>query len=100
MAITIAKVKATLTPKERERTRKLMLEEPRVIVVAGAEGTGRNGVMISLHKDYADFRDFISNLRFDSEGYVEDVDSMLIGLQSNMIIKPLSLSYLAGREDV
>jgi len=100
MAVTIAKAKATLTPNEQERAKKLVLEEPRVIFVASADGMGRNGVMISLHKDYTDFRDFMTNLKFNSGGYMEEVDSMLISLQSNTIVKPLSLSYLAKREDV
>jgi len=100
MAVTIAKAKATLTPHEQERAKKLVLEEPRVIFVASAEGMGKNGVMISLHKDYTDFRDFMNNLKFNSEGYMQEVDSMLISLQSGMIVKPLSFSYLAKREDV
>jgi len=99
MAVTVAKAKATLTPNEQERAKKLVLAEPRVIFVASAEGMGRNGIMISLHKDYADFRDFISNLKFNSEGYMEEVDSMLISLHSDMIVKPLSFSYLAGHEE-
>ena len=100
MAVTIARAKATLTPNEQETAKKLLLDEPRVIFMASAEGMGRNRIMISLHKDYADFRDFMSNLKFNSEGYMEEVDSMLISLASNMIVKPLSLSYIARREDV
>jgi len=100
MAVTIARAKATLTPNEQETAKKLLLDEPRVIFMASAEGMGRNRIMISLHKDYADFRDFMNNLKFNSEGYMEEVDSMLISLASNMIVKPLSLSYLATPEDV
>ncbi len=100
MAVTIAKAKTTLTPEEQETAKKLVLKEPRVIFVASAEGMGRNGVMISVHKNYADFRDFMNNLKFNSSGYMEDVDSMLISLKSNTIAKPLSLSYLATQEDV
>ena len=100
MAVTIAKAKATLTPNEQEKAKKLVLEEPRVIFVASADGMGRNGVMISLHKDYQDFRDFMTNLKFNSGCYMEEVDNMLISLQSNTLVKPLSLSYLAKREDV
>ena len=100
MAVTIARAKATLTPNAQEKAKKLLFEEPRVIFIASAEGMGKNGVMISLHKDYADFRDFMNNLKFNSEGYMEEVDSMLISLASEMIVKPLSLSYLAQREIV
>lgn len=94
MAITLARAKATLTRNEQEKAKKLVLDRPQVIFVASAEGMGRNGVMISLHKNYADYHDFISNLRLRSEGYIEEVDTMLISLQSNMIVKPLSLGDL------
>jgi hypothetical protein len=60
--------------------------------VAGAEGMGKNGVMISLHKDYADFRKFMDNLKFNSDGYMKEVDSMLVCLRSGTIVKPLSFS--------
>jgi DNA-binding Lrp family transcriptional regulator len=100
MAVTIARAKATLTMNEQETAKKLVLDEPRVIFVASAEGMGRNGVMISLHKDYADFRNFMDNLKFNSEGYMREVDSMLISLSSSMMVKPLSFSYIAKNEDI
>ena len=45
-------------------------------------------------------RDFITDLKSNSEGYMEQVDFMLIGLQSDRIVKPLSFSYLASRKNV
>jgi len=99
MAVTIDTAKETLTPNEQERAKKLVLDEPRVILAASAEGMGRNGVMISLHKDYADFRRFMNQLKSSSEGYMKEVDSMLISLRSGTIVKPLSVSQLAVLED-
>ena len=98
MAVTIARAKETLTPNEQERAKKLVLDEPRVMFVASAEGMGRNGVMISLHKDYADFRKFMDQLKSNSEGYMKEVDSMLISLRSGTVVKPLSFSHLAVLE--
>ncbi len=99
MAITIAKAKTTLTPEEQEKTKTLVLENPNVIFVASAMGMGRNGVMISLHRNYSDFVRFLSDLKSESMDYMENVDNMLISLTSNSIVKPLSLSYLAGQEE-
>jgi DNA-binding Lrp family transcriptional regulator len=95
MAVTIAKAKVTLTPDEQEKAKKLVLENPQVIFVASAEGMGRNGVMISLHKDYAEYCDFMNNLEFDSGSYMEKVDTMLISLVPSAVVKPLSLANLA-----
>lgn len=100
MAVTIAKAKATLSPSEQEKAKKLVLEDPQVIFVASAEGMGMNGVMISLHKSYSDYRNFMTDLKFKSEGYMEDVDSMLVSLKSPAVVKPLSLAYLANDIDV
>ncbi len=94
MAITIAKAKATLTPDEQEKAKRLVLEDPQVIFVASAEGMGMNGVMISLHKSYSDYRNFISRLKLQSEGYIEEADSMLVSLGSSGFMKPLSLASL------
>jgi DNA-binding Lrp family transcriptional regulator len=94
MAVTLAKAKEALTASEQEKAKKLVLDEPRVILAASAEGMGRNGVMISLHKDYADFRKFMDNLKFNSDGYMKEADSMLISLKSGTVVKPLSFSQL------
>ena len=99
MAITIAKAKTTLTSEEQEKARTLVLENPNVIFVASANGMGRNGVMISLHRNYSDFVRFMSDLKSESMGYMENVDNMLISLMSGDVVKPLSLSYLAGQEE-
>lgn len=95
MAFTLARAKVNLSPSEQEKARKLVLEDPRVIFVASAEGMGKNGVMISLHRDYSDYSNFMSDLRFKSEGYMEDVGTVLVSLTSPAIMKPLSLTYLA-----
>jgi DNA-binding Lrp family transcriptional regulator len=100
MAVTIARAKATLTPSQQEKAKKLVVENPQVIFVASAEGMGMNGVMISLHKSYSDFHNFMINLKFKSEGYMEDVGTMLVSLKSPTIVKPLSLAYLAHDIDV
>jgi DNA-binding Lrp family transcriptional regulator len=95
MAITLAKAKTTLEPDKQERASKLVLTNPSVIFVASGEGMGMNGVMISLHRNYADYVDFMQNLRLGSIGYMEKVDSMLVSLKSSAVIKPLSPAYLA-----
>lgn len=100
MAVTIAKAKTTLSPSEQEKAKKLVVENPQVIFAASAIGMGRNGVMISFHKSYSDFLNFMTNLESKSEGYMEDVDTMLVNLKSPMIVKPLSLAYLANDIDV
>ncbi len=52
---------------------------------------GKNGVMISLHKNYTEYSRFV---REQLPHWVKDYDTMLISLKG-IIAKPLSLRYLA-----
>ena len=93
MAISCVRKKEAITePAEKliEWTRK----HPNIIFAARAEGMGKNGVIISLHKSFTDFYNFVVEaLRYWGED-IQDYDTMLIGLKG-IIAKPLSLRYLA-----
>ncbi len=95
MAISCVKTKTPVGLEEKAE--KWMRKYPNIIFVARAEGMGKNGVMISLHRDYTDYSNFITeHLRYwkdDLEGY----DSMLISLEGR-IVKPFSLKYLGEQE--
>lgn len=68
--------------------------KPNVLFAARVDGMGKNGVMISLHKNYADYADFIREVKMEGEGIITDSDSLLISLKG-FIAKPFSLKYLA-----
>ncbi len=95
MAISSFKTKIE---KDMEGLTKLMLARPNVIFASLGEGRGKNGVIISFHKSYPEFSSFISNLRTEGNDIIDDLDSMLISLE-NQIVKPLSLKYLAELEE-
>ena len=95
MAISSFKLKIA---KDIEGLKKLMMAKPNVIFSSIAEGMGKNGVIISFHKSYSDFSNFISNLRAEGKDMIDDLDSMLVSLE-NQIVKPLSLKYLAELEE-
>jgi len=95
MAISSFKYKVA---KDIEGLTKLMMTRPNVIFSSIGEGMGKNGIIISFHKSYPDFSHFISNLRTEGNDIIDDLDSMLISLE-NQIVKPLSLKYLAELEE-
>ncbi len=95
MAISSFKTKME---KDMEGLTRLMMVKPNVIFASLAEGRGKNGVIISFHKSYPEFSSFISNLRTEGNGMIDDFDSMLVSLE-NQIVKPLSLKYLAELEE-
>lgn len=93
MVITIFK---TRWKKESvERGRKASMTRPNVIFSARAEGMGgRNVVVISLHRDYPSYADFIENIMKEYADDIETYDTLLVSLKGR-VAKPLSLSYLA-----
>jgi DNA-binding Lrp family transcriptional regulator len=95
MAVTLAKAKVTLTPEAQEKARKLILTNPEVIFVASAEGMGKNGIMLSLHRSYTDYVRFMTNLRLESNHLMDEVETMLVDLGSASTLKPPSISNLA-----
>jgi len=77
-----------------KRGEQWMMKYPNIIFAAVAEGMGKNGVMISLHKNYADYSNFVrENLQYWGNE-IEDYGSMLVSLRG-VVAKPLSLRYLA-----
>jgi len=93
MAISCVK-KKTFPTKLEEKAMKWMKKYPNIIFAARAEGMGKNGVMISLHKSYTEFSKFVSqNLQYWGDE-IDNYDTMLISLDG-LIVKPLSLRYLA-----
>jgi DNA-binding Lrp family transcriptional regulator len=77
---------------------KLMMAKPNVIFSSLGDGMGKNGTIISFHRSYPEFSQFVSNLRTEGNGMIDDLDSMLVSLE-DQIVKPLSLKYLAELEE-
>ncbi len=80
-----------------EKAKKWMMSKPNIIFAAAAQGMGKNGIMISLHRDYTDFSNFLVEVMAEDETVMKDYDTMLISLKGR-IVKPLSLKYLAEQE--
>ncbi|MFQ5822304.1 MAG: Lrp/AsnC family transcriptional regulator [Candidatus Heimdallarchaeota archaeon] len=97
MAISCVKTKIPIT-RLREKGVKWWKKYPNVIFAAGAEGMRKNGVMISLHKNYTDYSNFVTEQLRYWEDEIADYDTMLIDLKG-IIVKPLSLAYLAELEE-
>ena len=81
-----------------ERAVKWTMAKPNIIFASGAEGMGKNGVIISLHKNYTDFSKFLRDLRLEGGDDLQDCDALLISLKEKAV-KPLSLKYLAELEE-
>jgi DNA-binding Lrp family transcriptional regulator len=99
MAISFVKCRREMGIEEsEEKAQKWLKRYPNVIFASRGQGMGMDGVVISLHRNYTDYSNFLSeNLlkwRDDIGGY----DFMLISLDGG-IVKPLSLKYLSELEE-
>jgi len=97
MAISCVKTRKPITKSSGESV-KWMMKNPNTIFVANAEGMGKNGVIISLHKNYTEFSKFVTEQLKHWGEEMRDHDTMLISLKG-IIPKPLSLKYLAELEE-
>lgn len=95
MAITCLKIDEIKMVELHKAITEYFATEPDVIMVSGgAQGMGKNGVIISLHKRYSDFSKFITNHMAQWGDNIEDYFSILISLEERTV-KPLSLKYIA-----
>ena len=71
---------------------------PNVLFVSRAQGMGKNGVLISLHKNYTDYTNFLTESLREWADAIQEYDSMLISL-GGRIVKPFSLEYLGEQKE-
>ncbi|MGB9714664.1 MAG: AsnC family transcriptional regulator [Candidatus Bathyarchaeales archaeon] len=98
LAITFMKATTYEKKKCEERishAREWLRKKPNVVFASDGEGLGKDAVAISLHKDYSKYTSFIRELIFEFSGFVCDVQSFIVSLQTEIVLKPFNLTYLA-----
>lgn len=102
-AITFVKIRAVIASKEKYgETRKKGLEwmtkQPCIIMSGGCRGMGVDSFMISIHKSYKDYDEFLRNHKLELGEFVEDVQSILVNLGGKEVLKPLGFRCLLEAE--
>jgi len=97
-AITFAKAK-TYDKKEvetkLEAQRKWVMQHPNVFFASDGEGLGKDAVVLSLHKDYSKYAEFMRQYTVNFSEFISDVQSFIVSLKTGIIIKPFDVKYLA-----
>lgn len=99
MAITLVKERSFFSStKERQKHHKMvknwMREQPNVAFCSYCRDLDFEGLMISFHKSYNDFDQFISVHNRDLGHLIKDVKSLLVNLDENQVIKPFCIKCL------
>jgi len=100
LAITLVKTKQALGIEEnyttaRNRGTKWLMKQPNVIMSGGCRGMSVDGFMFSVHKNYSRFDNFMAKHKRELGDTFTDVQTIIINLGGNQILKPFHLKYLA-----
>lgn len=81
-------------PELVEKVRQWATKNPNVVSARWGEGMGMDVALITFHKNFSDFSEFITNLKMDMAGAVSDAESFLMTTTGETTIKPFSFKYL------
>ncbi len=99
LAFTFLKLKTYPSSGEAEKTMQRSVEwvhtHPNIIFVADGEGLGKDVVIVSLHKSYSQYSDFMRTLAMDWGDITSDFSSFLVSIESGFKMKSFDLKYLA-----
>ncbi|MGD8505697.1 MAG: Lrp/AsnC family transcriptional regulator [Candidatus Bathyarchaeota archaeon] len=100
LSLALVKTRPVFSSKEKyEAVRKRgigwLMNQSNVIMGGACEGMGFSSFVISLHKSYADYNEFIRKIRLDMGELIDDLQTIIINLSATERIKPLHLKYLA-----
>lgn len=103
LAITLIKTKSGLASQEkyaavRKRGLEWLMKQPNIIMSGGCRGMGVSAFMISVHKNYSDYDEFMYKYRLELADTVDDLQTVIVNLAGREILKPLNLKYLAETE--
>ncbi len=103
LAFTFSKLKSypTLeeTQKIAQRATEWVSKRPNIIFSADGRGLGgKEVIMISFHKNYSKYADFMRSYAMDWGQVINEFESFIVSLNSGCKMKPLDLKYLADDE--
>jgi len=102
-AITLVRSKPSLATKEqyekiRKRGLEWLMKQSNIIMAGGCRGPGVNSFNLSLHKNYADYDEFMHRFRLEWGDAIDDIQSVLVSLAGRELLKPMHLKYLTQTE--
>lgn len=103
LVITLVKIKTEIASKGkydsvRKRGTEWLMNQPNILMAGGCRGMGVDSFMISIHKTYAHFDEFMHNYKFELGELIEEAQSVIVNLAGRELLKPLSVKYLAEAE--
>jgi DNA-binding Lrp family transcriptional regulator len=101
LAITFAKAKTYEEGKIQEKVglaKKWVTEQPNILFASDGEGLGKDAVIVSVHKNYSKYADFMRDYTVRFADFITDVQSFIVSLKTRLLMKPFDIKYIA--EDI
>lgn len=99
LAFTFAKLKSYPSAEEAQKVVKRagdwVSKQPNVIFSADGEGLGSDIIMISFHRNYSKYADFMRTFAMEWGEIISGSQSFIVSLVSGFKMKPFDLKYLA-----
>lgn len=93
VALTFSRSKELVHPLW-EQGKKWAKQQPNLVFASTGQGIDSDALMVSVHKDYADFVRFYQEFRREWGKYLEDFKIFLVSLSGSAIMKSFSFDYL------
>lgn len=98
LALTFAKAKTygrEQVEKKLDLAKEWVTEHPNVLFASDGEGLGKDAVLVSVHRDYSKYADFVREYTMKFSNFITDVQSFIVSLKTGILIKPFDLAYLS-----
>jgi DNA-binding Lrp family transcriptional regulator len=96
IVFTLYRMKESLQPL-REKAESWLKKQPNVVFSSEGQGMEADRVMISVHRDYADFSEFHQKFRRELGPHFESFKTFLVSLRGNEILRLFTFNDLAER---
>jgi DNA-binding Lrp family transcriptional regulator len=100
LAVTLVKTPSRFAANEKmknayNRSMNWLAKQPNVLMGTGCRGLGMSGMMISIHKTYAELDRFLTDHREQLGDLLEDVQTIIVNLSGDAVYRPFHFKYLA-----
>ena len=73
-----------------ENAKKFIEDQPNIVFAGHGEGIGKTGFMVSFHKDFSDYTDFMRKARLSCKGFGETIESFIVSTDN--LLKTLTMA--------
>lgn len=102
LAFTFIKMKSYPTAEETQKTTRRAEQwvgkHPNVIFAADGEGLGSDVIMVSFHRNYSKYADFMRSYAMEWAEIMSGFQTFLVSIPIGFKMKPFDLKYLADDE--